>query len=1325
MNTTNATSQDTTSAHTALDGYWYQLKVSILFALDLLAHRQLTDQIVLEPVSEEDLEADIEDEPGALAQNMPLKTRQLVVQCKLRSTGPWKIKDIATLLAHGTRRKSAKDRLKDPNVNYLLVTSADLFGDARNLAVSGPGQWQRLKKMPVTISKNLPEKADGRVAVWSRLDTETVEYRIKDILTNRFRIPTSKVAECMAKLEAGALARMKGAGAGVWTRDDVIRIIIDHDGYDGVSKDLLAFVPPTNWDELQDQLDDMSAIVLTGPSGTGKTTTAKALIAKLRDTNPHMRHARISGGPESIRADTIPGSVVYEVEDPWGKYRAEPTALPWNDEINSILDSATPDRRFVITSRSDVLVAAELKTLNKRYTAELSHGHYRKADRSTLFDNRLKTLPRGEQVSTLKYKGTVVKQLLLPLEIDRFFGSAALGPNADDDENEATFMHRCIDQAKQEFIETSLISGIKSRDDWEQAAVIWALMKAHKRITFGALEDLEPELYDRLPALEDKLLPLVGFLVAGGNFKQDVTEISCAHPRVEAGLEAAALEKPSKSSRVLGYLIEALNDLDDVTGTDWGVETAVQIRAITSEMVKLRLRISPAAQEKIDAWLTQRLSSLETSFRDDIALAVKAGSKDCAVAELARWLDDSPVDREWFNMSSWKEPERSQEWYDWISTEPHTHAICDAFVERIVGFRNGSYSGDFHTAIARLSPNLTPSFKAGISAIIGHGYNPNAETLIDGAIVDINGFEAVVLEAADFSDKSINSHDRKFWLAMYNRDYDDHAIDHYSEQAGEDGDTAGEVLKAYADARRSTGDWQSLANHPRRASLVWEWINCASRGEADIAEPELTAISDAARNHRHEDLFWNLANKQFNQSLSGQLEVRLREGSEDRDVRASAVRVALNQMPRLIDQLLSPSSQLSVDRTLEIALDIISALEGDEIPVAEQRTLIEKTTSHSSPEIAQAIGQLLGFNSSKPSTNAVRVLQSIDESARIDLNLAVAKALFRNGEESSSRVRKILTTSYDVSSENIELVRQAMVLAVKLNDQSLISVGLKHEFARCRVTAMNAVFATTSSPLSQNLLELRRDDSSLVRKRLVEMLEERPHGDHTDVLINLTFDTWTPDQHHHGYTVNYPIADKAAELLLEQPGLSDDQYQEVINSLRKTDNNDVRQTLLQTMVRHGSPDRRDKIVKIAVGDGRPTYQSLSAKALFFERDHVKKRQIDLIEDERIAAVSPTVACWLVLLLIESASDKRILQLASSLSTNLDRAVLLALMFLVTFGIVQDHLNENLGKLLADDKCSAIRETLGTRDTSELSYLDELGDVRMVEAVKGLFRVFFK
>ena len=137
MTTPDKETVKTTSAHTALDGYWYQLKVSILFALDLLAYRRLTDRIILEPVSEEDLEAEFKNEPSALTQGMSVSKRQLVVQCKLRSTGSWKIGDLARLLAHGKKRKPAKDRLKDPNISGRV---ASITGQARSTLTRENGQ---------------------------------------------------------------------------------------------------------------------------------------------------------------------------------------------------------------------------------------------------------------------------------------------------------------------------------------------------------------------------------------------------------------------------------------------------------------------------------------------------------------------------------------------------------------------------------------------------------------------------------------------------------------------------------------------------------------------------------------------------------------------------------------------------------------------------------------------------------------------------------------------------------------------------------------------------------------------------------------------------------------------------------------------------------------------------------------------------------------------------------------------------------------------------------------------------------------------------------
>ncbi|AMS44943.1 hypothetical protein FHS67_006162 [Aminobacter aminovorans] len=70
----------------------------------------------------------------------------------------------------------------------------------------------------------------------------------------------------------------------------------------------------------------------------------------------------------------------------------------------------------------------------------------------------------------------------------------------------------------------------------------------------------------------------------------------------------------------------------------------------------------------------------DTTFADDRKLASKAGPEDCDAAELARWLDESPIDMQWFNLTSWKEPKNRRTCTKRIAEVPHTRAICDAFI---------------------------------------------------------------------------------------------------------------------------------------------------------------------------------------------------------------------------------------------------------------------------------------------------------------------------------------------------------------------------------------------------------------------------------------------------------------------------------------------------------------------------------------------------------------------------------------------------------------------------------------------------------------------
>src|SRR6202035_713498 len=151
------------SGGTSLEGYSYQLDVSILIALDLALARKVAHEVVLEPATEEDLEADIENEPGALSETIALDTYRLVLQCKLRNTGPWKHEELTRLLAHGTKRKSARERLADPKNRYLLVTSADLDGVARKLRFEVVDEWPAPGDFPADMGKSLPADVGGRI----------------------------------------------------------------------------------------------------------------------------------------------------------------------------------------------------------------------------------------------------------------------------------------------------------------------------------------------------------------------------------------------------------------------------------------------------------------------------------------------------------------------------------------------------------------------------------------------------------------------------------------------------------------------------------------------------------------------------------------------------------------------------------------------------------------------------------------------------------------------------------------------------------------------------------------------------------------------------------------------------------------------------------------------------------------------------------------------------------------------------------------------------------------------------------------------------------
>jgi hypothetical protein len=606
----------------------------------VLANR-LTHELILEPASEKDIEADLaETEPGRLTSTAALDGYRLIVQAKLRSGDAWTVAGIKALLQHGEARPSAAKRLQDSKARYLLVTTAGLNGGTQGLRVRRPGNWPRAGDIPSTIKSALPTGSAGRVAIIGNEDEERLATDIKALLTESFRVPNARLEECRRALREQARIRIGGAGGGRWTRAQLEQVIRRHDGYIASSPELEHFVHPTNWGELRSAMASRHAALIIGQSGTGKTMATRKLYDELRQEVPGLSRVPITLGPEQLRDDTTEPPVLYDIEDPWGRYDFDPRSRPWNDQLAQFFATARPDRMIVATSRLDVAQSAGALDTVKPWRIGLEAEHYGGVERRRLYRTRIDALPRKLQPLAKESEGSVLAELATPLEIQKFFDAL---PTLDDKErrNPAGLVSEAIRRAHQDSIERTVVDQIEVRQDARAAAVLWGLLKANDKLSLRLLRQVEENLAEQGPRIERGVSPLVTFFVAARNLRQVESTITYYHPRVEAGIKQTLDRDRVVARRTLRLLIDVLVSPDG-PGEAWGVAASARMLLAVDRTPELKPEPSLAAQAKIDAWLAAELAKGGQVFDSNLRLAEAAGSADSNVSE-AGALPPSPA----------------------------------------------------------------------------------------------------------------------------------------------------------------------------------------------------------------------------------------------------------------------------------------------------------------------------------------------------------------------------------------------------------------------------------------------------------------------------------------------------------------------------------------------------------------------------------------------------------------------------------------------------------------------------------------------------------
>ncbi|MDE1911484.1 MAG: hypothetical protein KGL60_26915 [Pseudomonas sp.] len=1298
----------------SLAGYDYQVDISIWLSLDLMLGSGLTQMVELEPSSEEDLEAQLaDDEPGRVATRVGLDGYTLVVQAKLRSGDAWTVKGISRVLKHGSAtRLSAARRLASPTIRYLLVTSAALNGKTRGLAIKRPGSWPNSSGMPASMVKELPAGAAGRVAVIGNLGVEHLIQEIKRLLIERFGVPNSRWIECLRALREEARLRVRRAGEGRWRREDLAQVIRSHDGYLASSPQLDNYVHPRNWQDLRDAMESPKyAAIIIGQSGTGKTLATSKLYEELHRENPELTRVPIRS-PQQLRDDVTSPPVLYDIEDPWGRYDFDPANRPWNDELAKWLGRARADRMIIATSRRDVAMSSgALKSVDP-WVVRLEAEHYGKPERQRLYRTRIDTLPRDVRLLAAGAEPQVLDSLATPLEIEKFF-DALRTMGRPQKYGEHAFIGDAIAKAHEQSIELTVVQQIEEREDVRAAAVIWGFLKASDHLSLQMLRNLELNLAESLPAFEKGIMPLVDFFVAARNLRSGAGDVSYYHPRVEAGVEAALKRHSIPVTLALRTLLDVLTDADG-PGEDWGAGIAARIVAAAQRITELRLLPRPKAAAKIDAWLSDRLLDPSFKLSEYAKLAAAAGSPASNAAEFARYLLHRP-DQSFGGMRFWESPEHPEAWYDRLRADRTTAVIAGRYIREMLPDDQDHYSLSFVDDLNRLAPDLTSAYLETAAAIVRYGVIHSSDVIAAGALRDLDGFETIVDIAIEVLTPTPDeqAETRAIHLAIINDVYNSDYAEHLSDN--DDGYTAAEFLQGYADRIREVNGWRSLAQHRHAAPLLPYWMRSLMK-EADTEPPsndEIAGAFAAAFGSDEEDALWLIMVKHWDEQYREQLLSRVREGASLAAVRHAALACVIEKTPDSLSTIADDLRQVGKDeRVVELMIDLAHlhdrhkgdgdkhesaatiALNSLNPELRELCSAAQKSAKEEPLPLSSAAITLLAKPiRSSPSVRALRIRRHLDlpSSARADIEWTLAH------------------------SDDHESCVEAIDAAIALGMTDITPGALDHRYSHVVAKALLEVGASIAAPLPAELLALAHAQASPVRKALVRLLGAKPHLNHLPVLLHLAHDQWSSSSRFYGEDDKFPIARSAVDAIAVLEPLDAEILEKLQEIALGTSDCLVRANLFKIIAVQGGGTFQERLLELAVTPGRIHVRRAAARAMLMEVQILDSAVIDQITVDLLAKRDPSIAAMLTLIAACRMDLQERLELARGISENGKRRALLLLMLWPAVGSDESS-RSAIEQLLPDNHSSLAWVKTGPSEKAEDTLIADLGDPAICQEV---------
>lgn len=570
-----------------------------------------------------------------------------------------------------------------------------------------------------------------------------------------------------------------------------------------------------------------------------------------------------------------------------------------------------------------------------------------------------------------------------------------------------------------------------------------------------------------------------------------------------------------------------------------GLETAARaLNAATNLWATIEgmdgtCQASDESRSAIDAWLEESLIDPDADFQALLQLAADVGTSASTPAELARWFIKGVRRGGAFFIDDWEPPSFDDAWYQRVSADPRSAIIADRFIREQLPQDHGSYGRDLADKLDRIATGLTPAFLAVAHKLIGTGFDRNVDAVAEGAVRDLAGYEAVLIEALDdlaAIRRSRQEDTGKEWRAVEDGEYDKGYEEYYATQDDDRDYASGVLVDTFIETMRNADRWQDLANHARLTDFAGRWAQEVSSSKAAVTADEIRAILEATRKSGDEEAGWNAARQCWDATLEPLLADRILSQPDDESLRRSLVQCAITAAPSaLINCLQAHATSPSVFIHLLVDMYAVQAF-----AEAERLESLSATLSPEATELLEAF-ETIKQGPRAVGAAALALLEAAAPAAASTVLGVIVPVMIASGSKPAGVVRRWLAEATDRAD-----AAAATQAAITIGEEPLVWLALHHDRADARQSALEYLASRLPDPLPTELLALANDKGNRVRRSLTAVLSSRPHSEHFPVLMQLALDRWSDAEPHYQEPDSYPIAREAVAALETYGSLGDE-----------------------------------------------------------------------------------------------------------------------------------------------------------------------------------------